>query len=340
MSSLDNLRKRSAKLQSDKAALHKKISDEEQKILKANKEIDRIQRGITKNTSASSLSMKQRQIQTQMERASKAQKSIADLQKRLSGKMNEISRTLNDIQRAELAEAKKRQQQEIKHQREVTREKERQARIHRQMSPIPVPMLPEKLTILFLSASPADQGRLQIDEEMRLVHNKIRASEHRDSMVLESRWAVQSFDFLQAMNETNPTIVHLSGHSSPDFFCFSDGQGGTKNVAFEALINAMAVSSDKLRLIVFNSCNSLEAAEKAAEHFEFTIGMGAPISDDAARFFSAQFYSALGFSRSVSNSFEQAKSQLMLEGTSEENTPFLFFREGSNPEETILVRPQ
>lgn len=340
MSSLDNLRKRSAKLQSDKAALHKKISDEEQKIVKANKEIDRIQRGITKNTTANSLSMKQRQVQTHREKASKAQKNIADLQKKLSGKMNELSKALNDIQKAELAETKKRQKQEIGHQREVTREKEKQARIHRQMSnPIPLPRLPEKITILFLSASPADQGRLQIDEEMRLVQNKIRASEHRDSIVLEARWAVQSGDFLQAMNETQPTIVHLSGHSSPDEFCFSDGHGGTKSVPFDALVNAMSLSSDKLRLLVFNSCNSLSAAEKAVQNFEFAIGMGAPISDDAARFFSAQLYSALGFAHSISKSFGQAKSQLMLEGTSEEDTPFLFFREGANPEEAILVRP-
>jgi hypothetical protein len=340
MASLDFLRKKAAKLQDEKAGLSKKISSEQQKITQAAKEIERINRSITKNTSASLRSTKQRQINTQMDRASKAQKSLATLEKKLSAKMADLSKTLDGIQRAEVAETKKRHQNELKHEREITREKQKQGRIHREMrNPISLQELPEKITVLFLAAGPLDQDQLQLDEEVRAIQAKIRSSEHRDSIILESRWAVRSGDFLQAMNETQPTIVHLSGHSSPDSFCFSDGAGGTKDVSFDALIGGMAMSSDKLRLVVFNSCDSREAAERATEHFDFAIGMGDSISDDAARVFSAQLYSALGFAHSVAKSFGQAKAQLMIEGSSETETPFLFSSESADPDEVILVRP-
>ena len=68
--------------------------------------------------------------------------------------------------------------------------------------------------------------------------------------------------------------------------------------------------------------------------------MKTSISDDAARIFAAQFYSAIGFGRTVANAFEQAKSALMLEGIREEETPELFLQEGIEADKFILVEPE
>lgn len=62
--------------------------------------------------------------------------------------------------------------------------------------------------------------------------------------------------------------------------------------------------------------------------------------DEAARIFSAYFYSAIGFGFSVKKAFEQGKAALMLEGIPEEDTPELYVREGLNPNELIIVKPQ
>jgi hypothetical protein len=72
--------------------------------------------------------------------------------------------------------------------------------------------------------------------------------------------------------------------------------------------------------------------------FEATIGMNTSIGDDAARIFSSQFYSSIGFGHSVSKSFQQAKALLMMEGIPEENTPELFVKSGLNANEIILVK--
>lgn len=76
--------------------------------------------------------------------------------------------------------------------------------------------IPEIITVLFLAANPTNTQPLRLDEEARAIQEKIRLSEFRDSVHFESRWATRSGDILQAINETNPTIVHFSGHGTPN----------------------------------------------------------------------------------------------------------------------------
>ena len=61
------------------------------------------------------------------------------------------------------------------------------------------------------------------------------------------------------------------------------------------------------------------------------IGMRISIGDDAARIFASQFYSAIGFGRSLADAFKQAKAALMLESVGEEQTPSLLLKEGVDP---------
>ena len=51
--------------------------------------------------------------------------------------------------------------------------------------------LPEEIVTLFVAANPADQDQLRLDEEIRLIEQKIRLSEHRDSVKLVAKWAVR-----------------------------------------------------------------------------------------------------------------------------------------------------
>jgi hypothetical protein len=56
-------------------------------------------------------------------------------------------------------------------------------------------------------------------------------------------------------------------------------------------------------------------------------------------FFAAQFYSAIGFGRSVQEAFDQAIAALMLEGIPEDKVPELFTRAGVDASGVILVKP-
>ncbi len=67
--------------------------------------------------------------------------------------------------------------------------------------------------------------------------------------------------------------------------------------------------------------------------------MNAEIGDKVARVFAAQFYSAIGFGRSVRDAFDQAIAALMLEGISEDKVPESFTHVGVDAGEVVLVRP-
>jgi hypothetical protein len=165
-------------------------------------------------------------------------------------------------------------------------------------------------------------------------------SEYRDSVELISRWAIRPTDLLQALNEHKPQIVHFSGHGLPTGeIVLQADDGSTKLVTQEAIAATMSTMTDTIRLVIFNACFSREQAEAVTRHVDAAIGMNADIGDEAARVFSAQFYSSIGFGHSIQNAFEQAKAILLLENIPEEDTPELFTREGINPNELILVRP-
>ncbi len=168
----------------------------------------------------------------------------------------------------------------------------------------------------------------------------IQKSKHRDSVKFESRWAIRPMDLLQAINEFNPTIIHFSGHGSDqDEIVFQDSNGNSKLVSKEAIVQTMMASSESIRLVFFNTCYSRNQAESVVQYVDAAIGMNTSIGDEAARIFSSQFYSSIGFGLSVKKSFEQAKALLMMEGISEENTPELFVRENIDPEELLIVKP-
>src|SRR6218665_413950 len=118
--------------------------------------------------------------------------------------------------------------------------------------------LPEQITVAFFATDPAtDSGnRLLLDVEVREIHQKIRLSDHRDAVKLESRWALRPGDILQYMNELKPAIVHFSGHgSNQDELVLLNGNGDAHFVPLESIVSTFALY-DSVRLVFFNTCYS------------------------------------------------------------------------------------
>lgn len=146
-------------------------------------------------------------------------------------------------------------------------------------------------------------------------------------------------DLLQALNEVRPRVVHFSGHGSQDDLLFEDEAGNPKPISKEAMTRFIEVGSDHVRVVVFNACSSRDQAEAAAQHVDIAVGMNAPIGDETAAKFAEQLYSAIGFGASVKHAFDQALSRIGLEGLPGGKIPELFSREGVDPDEVVLVRP-
>lgn len=199
----------------------------------------------------------------------------------------------------------------------------------------------EKVTVLFLAANPRGTERLSLDEEIRSITDKIRASEGRDALNLVSAWAVRPDDLLQKLNEHKPHIVHFSGHGvQAGEIVLVDSNGSPKSVSSDALKALFKTLRDNIQVVILNACYSKIQAESIAEIIDCVIGMNATIADQAAIVFAASFYRAIGFGRSVQEAFEQGKVALLFEGKHGEGIPELLYRQGVDPSKIILCKTQ
>jgi len=202
------------------------------------------------------------------------------------------------------------------------------------------PQSTSKIKALFLAANPADTPKLNLDEQIRSITGKIRASDYRDLLELVSVWAVRPDDLLQSLNEHRPHIVHFSGHGSRTGEILVVGSDGkSKPISAKAIKALFTALRDNIRVVILDACYSRSQAEVIAEVIDCVIGMEGAVGEAAATIFTASFYCAIGFGRSVQEAFDQGVTALLLEGISEENTPKLLARPGVNPSQVFLVLP-
>ena len=115
-----------------------------------------------------------------------------------------------------------------------------------------------KITILFLASNPkceyiddngikTEKPKLDLDKEAREIRESITKSLKRDSIDFQTRWATRVSDIFQAINETNPTIVHFSGHGTEEGeLVFQDNFDNPKSVSNESITELVTASSDDI----------------------------------------------------------------------------------------------
>ncbi|MGI6502332.1 MAG: CHAT domain-containing protein [Anaerostipes sp.] len=348
MSQLDTYRNTLLRKREELVKLNQDLAKEQTKISPLQKKIISAKNAMARTKSQSTIKSKLGEIE-------RANKSIADIQKKLGKIQKKVAQKEKDIATADKnyrneetkvnkknADAEKKRLQDTARQtqameRVIQQHSQTQSQLQSQIDRLNA--IPQKITVLFMASNPTDTPQLRLDEEARLIQEKIRLSDFRDSVHFESRWAMRSSDMLQAINETNPTIVHFSGHgSSTGELALLNPDGSTKIVTKEAITMAMATASDTIRLVVFNACFSKEQAENVVEYIEAAIGMSDSIRDDTAYTFAAQLYSSIGFGRSLQVAFNQAKAELLLEGIPGEDIPQLYAREDIALDKLILVQ--
>ncbi len=199
----------------------------------------------------------------------------------------------------------------------------------------------EKIKILYLASNPQSTNRLQLDEEARLITQRLIASAYRDSLELITAWAVRPSELLELLNRHKPHIVHFSGHgkASGEIILVGD-DGDPKPVSVAAIEHLFRTLRDNIRIVVFNACYSEQQANAINQFIDFVIGMNAPVSDQAAIAFAASFYSAIGFNRFIKESFEQGKTALELEGIPGSEIPVLLIRQGAKDRKLIDIPPR
>lgn len=350
MSLLDSYRRNVTRKREEIAKLQQGKAREQTKIANLSVKMGSASQALSRASSSSTAKTKLREIERYQKEQVTAEKKVADFDNKIARKQKELSDEQRKVSKEEEKEANNRHRQSERQSREyqskmvqINKTLDKHEGMHESTIATleELQELPEKIVVLFLASNPADAQPLHLGEEARSIGDMIRKAKHRDSVLFESRWAVQPIDVLQAINELNPTIVHFSGHGSDsDEIVFQDANGNAKLVSKDAIVQTMMASSNNISLVFFNTCYSYNQAEAVIQHVEAAIGMNTSIGDDAARIFSSQFYSAIGFGLSVKEAFEQAKALVMMEGIKEENTPELFVQEGLDPNGLIMVRPK
>lgn len=198
-----------------------------------------------------------------------------------------------------------------------------------------------KVKILFFAADPNSAPphgrapRLLLDEDIREIRVKVRASEHRDALEFDYRLAARQDDLLQALNEVRPHIVHFSGHGWSNGLVMMDSRGRRPHpVDVVLLTDLFRVLPGQIRVVVLNACLSHPQAEAIARVVGCAIGMRGEISDEAAIAFGAAFYRAIGFGHSIQTAFDQGCLALP---STERDRPRLVVRPDVDAARLVLV---
>jgi hypothetical protein len=183
---------------------------------------------------------------------------------------------------------------------------------------------PSHLTILFAAADPTDQVRLQLGREMAKVREQIQLAKLRDQIDFEPWPGVRPEEFVRALLDVRPQVVHFSGHGSDDGgLCFENDQGHAHLVSPDALRDLFREFADHVQCVVLNACFSRIQACAIAEHIPYVVGMSQAIGDRAAMAFSTGFYQALGAGREIPQAYRLGCTHIRMQDVPGHLTPVL-----------------
>jgi CHAT domain len=178
--------------------------------------------------------------------------------------------------------------------------------------------------ILFLSSEPNDTIRLRLGEELREIQEKLQLAKLRDRFELYQRMSVRPTDITQALLDTQPRIVHFSGHgTSTGALCFEDQIGKTHPIQADALSALFEQFSSQVNCVLLNACYAENQAKAISQHIDYVIGMNQAISDRAAIAFTIGFYQALGAGKTIEEAYKLGCVQIRLQEISGHLTPVL-----------------
>ena len=188
------------------------------------------------------------------------------------------------------------------------------------------------LKILFLSADPSDKTRLRLGQELKNIQEKLNLSKYQEKFILSHCLSAKPTDISQAILNSNPNIVHFSGHGLyTGELCFENHLGKMQPVKPEVLADLFELVSDQTNCVLLNACYSKIQAEAIVKHISYVIGMNQSIGDQAAIAFSIGFYKAIGAGYSIDKAFKFGCVEIRLEESSQYRIPELLTRKSVTP---------
>lgn len=172
-----------------------------------------------------------------------------------------------------------------------------------------------KKTILILWANPKDTRWCRPEDEICTIEEALR---NDGSFEIKTNLATKVNDLHKILLEYKPQIVHFCGHGEAEGLLFEDVTGKKQQTPVDELARAFELCGKTIECVVLNACNTKPQAEAIHKYIPCVIGMNQNISDKAAMFFAAGFYTGLGNEKSYREAYHLGCNRLGLENMPEE----------------------
>lgn len=199
---------------------------------------------------------------------------------------------------------------------------------------------PEKLRVLLLAANPFKYQHIDTTKERNAIYDELRISDPDASMVqVDNLGAVTLDDFLYAVGNYNPHVLHFVGHGNErgePLLVTTDGEGS--HAVSSHVLETLLSSAPALRCVVLNACYSANVATALVKRLHIVVvGMPDRIADDRARAFAQQFYQSIARGRNLQSAYDAARRALKIHGTDESDLPDLNRHFEVHPEQIVLL---
>ncbi len=334
------------RLQKEEANLSRDLARHEGDAAKARAAANAKRKSASASKSASTIATNLRGAEGEDRKAVDAAKRAAAVRDRLAGnasRQRDKQRSLDGALKTERASSDRaadaRMRKEKDHAREVSRLSRTTVR-HVYVKPLE----PERLRVLYLTASPPTGGgaALRVDVELNSVLRAVRASKHRDLIDIRHRPAAAPQDLIDGINDLRPHVIHFSGHAGAPGLLFDNASvtdPGEAMVGYRQLAKLLRATDQPPTCIVLNACDIAGGALELLEAVPIVIAMNAPVEDASAVVFATQFYAAVAIAQSVGKAVDQAVATVEIALSVEMDIVTLRFRPEVDPSALRLIEP-
>lgn len=195
----------------------------------------------------------------------------------------------------------------------------------------------ERLRILILAANPLNTPRLRLETEHRVLRNRMHANVEAGTCEIHVEWAARLEEVQDALKTYRPHVVHFAGHGDEGVICLEDDEGACRPVSKAELSLLLNTAAGRLRLVTLNACSSAAQMEKLGQLVDYIVGTTAPVEDDAAVRFTADFYEAVAVGGTVREAFHKAQGKQAAAGQAAQADGYrLLVRPGVDESEPLL----
>jgi CHAT domain len=206
--------------------------------------------------------------------------------------------------------------------------------VKRSVKPRPV-VKQSTMRVAFLSANPDSAQPLRTDIEARNLARALKATTNRDAIEVRYVPAAEWQDFLDALNEFRPTIVHFSGHGGDQSVLLDNADvydDGGITVDYDRLNDFIGSTAFKPEILVLNACDTVRGSKIFLENVKAVVAMEASIDDAAASYFTTFFYKALAEGQPLSKAVKQGRLALAASNLPDSELPKIVAAKTTNLE--------